>query len=204
MLGYGSNGHKQTDGSIKILANSGSLRKHSYNTGLLRATQDVLPDNVEMTIYDLKDLPLYDGDVETAGDPEAVTRLKEAVREADGVLFTTPEYNHGISGVLKNAIDWVSRDKSDGSLIGKPVAMMGAGGWDGTARAQSQLETVLSGAGALPMIRPGVLVAMAWDKFDEDGNLLDQETKAFLRAQVEALTEWIGKVGSPREVAIAA
>ena len=122
---------------VHILGISGSLRKGSFNTGLLRAAQELAPEGMEIAIFDLKDIPLYNGDVEAEGDPESVTALKEAIRNSDGVLFASPEYNHGITGVLKNAIDWASRDRDEGSLNGKPAAIVGAGGVSATARAQA-------------------------------------------------------------------
>jgi chromate reductase len=157
---------------------------------------------MEITIFDLKDIPLYNGDVEAEGDPEPVTALKSAIREADGVLFATPEYNYGISGVLKNAIDWASRDREEGSLVGKPVTMMGAGGSAGTARAQLQLQHTLSETGALVMVKPGLLVARPWQKFDSERGRIDEETRKFLLRHLEAFAEWIVRVGAPREALV--
>ena len=94
----------------RVLGISGSLRKASFNSGLLRAARELAPHETEITIYDIRDLPFYDGDLEARGDPEPVSALKSAIREADGVLFATPEYNYGTSGALKNAVDWASRD----------------------------------------------------------------------------------------------
>ena len=159
----------QNNKNLKILGISGSLRKGSFNTALLRAAQELASEGMEITIFDLKGIPLYNGDVEAAGDPAPAAALKSAIRNADGVLFATPEYNHGMSGVLKNAIDWASRDRNEGSLQGKPVAMMGAGGMAGTARAQLQLQNVLSEAGSIVMVKPRVLVALPWQKFDQKG-----------------------------------
>jgi chromate reductase len=143
--------------------------------------------------------------VEAAGDPAPVAALKSAIRNADGVLFATPEYNHGMSGVLKNAIDWASRDRNEGSLQGKPVAMMGAGGMAGTARAQLQRQNVLSEAGSIVMVKPGVLVALPWQKFDEKGVLIDEDTRTFLRRHLDVFTGWIKKVGAgaPSEALVA-
>ena len=128
---------------LRVLAISGSLRRASFNSGLLRAAQEVAPDGMEITIFDIKPLPFYDGDLEAEGDPASVVSLKSAIRDADAVLFATPEYNWGTSGALKNAIDWASRDREDGSLMGKPVTIIGAGGRAGTARAQMQLLETL-------------------------------------------------------------
>src|ERR671914_732083 len=188
---------------LKVLGISGSLRKGSFNTALLRAAQELAPDEMEISIFDLSDIPLYNADVEAAGDPESVAALKLAIRNADGVLFATPEYNHSISGVLKNAIDWASRDRSVGSLQGKPVAMMGAGGMAGTARAQLHLQNVLAEAGALVMVKPGVLVTFPWQKFDETGRLTDQDTRTFLRLHLDSFAEWIQRVGTLSEALVA-
>ena len=125
---------------LHVLGISGSLRKASFNSGLLRAAQELAPAHAQITIFDLKDVPLYDGDVEAEGDPGPVTALKSAIRSAQGILFATPEYNHNTSGVLKNAIDWASRDGEKGSIVEKPVTMIGAGGGGGTSRAQAQLQ----------------------------------------------------------------
>ena len=120
------------EGTLRVIAISGSLRKASFNTGLLRAAREIAPDGMEINILDIRDLPFYDGDVEAQGDSAPVVALKSAMREADAVLFATPEYNWGTSGVLKNAIDWASRDREEGSLMGKPVTVIDAGrkGWD--------------------------------------------------------------------------
>ena len=129
---------------LRVLAISGSLRKASFNSGLLRAAREIAPDGMEIRILDIKDLPFYNGDVEAQGDPAPVIALKSAVRDADAVLFATPEYNWGTSGALKNAIDWASRDREEGSLMGKPATIIGAGGRAGTARAQMQIHETLA------------------------------------------------------------
>lgn len=184
---------------LRILAISGSLRAGSFNTALLRAAEEVAPDGMHIELFQLRGLPLYDGDVEAAGDPERVTALKNAVREADGILLATPEYNHGTSGALKNAIDWASRDRRPGSIAGKPVTVI-ASGPSGASRAVQQLEPVLLEVGGLLMVKPGVLVSMPWTKFDDLGRLTDEETRAFLRAHLEAFAEWVARVGEHHRV----
>ena len=180
--------------TVSVLGISGSLRYGSFNTSLLRAAQELSPTDIEIKIIDLNDVPLYNGDVEAEGDPEGVARLKAAIRDADALLIATPEYNHGPSGVLKNAIDWASRDRGEGSLAGKPVTIIGAGGSSGTARAQQQLETVLSETGALVMVKPGVLVARAWEKFDERGRLVDPQARSALQSHLATFADWIARV----------
>ena len=129
---------------MKLLGIAGSLRKGSYNRGLLRAARELMPEGVELVEFDIRDLPFYDGDVETAGDPEPVVALKDAIREADALLIATPEYNRGVPGGLKNAVDWASRPPLGSPLAGKPVALMGATtGRGGTALAQQQLREAL-------------------------------------------------------------
>ena len=150
---------------------------------------------MEISIYDIRDLPFYDGDLEAAGDPASVVALKSAVRESDAVLFATPEYNWGTSGVLKNAIDWASRDREEGSLMGKPATVIGAGGRAGTARAQSQLQETLLETGTLLMVKPGVMVAaFSPQRFDSDGNLIDDETRQALQRHLEEFGKWIVRV----------
>ena len=196
-------GSNHSQGNLEVLGISGSLRKGSYNTALLRAAQALAPEGMVITIFDLKDIPLYNGDVEAEGDPAPVVALKSAIRAADGVLFATPEYNYSTSGVLKNAIDWASRDHSEGSLEGKPVTVMGAGGMAGTGRAQMQLESILSETGALVMVKPGVLVAGPWHKFDEAGRLVNEDTGAFLGRHLAAFAQWIRRVGVRHEALVA-
>jgi chromate reductase len=192
-------GTNLNNGGLQVLGISGSLRKGSYNTALLRAAQVLAPEEMVITIFDLNDIPLYNGDIEAEGDPAPVMALKAAIRAADGVLFATPEYNYSTSGVLKNAIDWASRDHGEGSLEGKPVTVMGAGGMAGTGRAQMQLESILSETGALVMVKPGVLVAGPWHKFDEAGRLVDEDTGVFLGRHLVAVTQWIRRVGVRHE-----
>jgi chromate reductase len=183
---------------LSVVGVSGSLRKGSFNTALLRAGQELAPENMEITIFGLADIPLYDGDVEAEGDPGPVTEFKLAIRKTDGILFATPEYNHSISGVLKNAIDWASRDREEGSLVGKPAAMMGAGGRAGTARAQLALQNVLAETGALVMVKPGVQVAAPWKIVDSEGRLIDEGTRKLLAEHLKAFAEWIPRVGASR------
>lgn len=187
--------------SLRVLGIPGSLRGGSYNRRLLEAARELAPEGIEVEIFDLRGIPLYDGDVDTdRARPEAVARLKAAIRDADAVLFATPEYNHSVPGVLKNAIDWASRPAGRSPLRGKPVAMMGASpGTIGTARAQLHLESVLLATLARPLPHPGVLVGGAKDKFDADGRLVHESTRLFLRSFLEELSAWTRKVTAGRE-----
>ena len=173
---------------MRILGIPGSLRAASTNRGLLHAAQELAPSVVELELFDLRELPPYDGDVEASGDPEPVRRWKEAIREADGLLIATPEYNRGIPGVLKNAVDWASRPALAPVLAGKPVAIMGAStGMGGTANAQRQLREALGFPRAQVLEDPKVLVASSYEKFGADGRLLDKETRAQIAELLDAL-----------------
>lgn len=176
--------------AIKILGISGSLRQGSYNSGLLRAAATVLPPSVEMTIFALHDIPLFNADVERAGNPEPVTALQSAIGDADGLLFAVPEYNYSISGVLKNGIDWASRGRPS-TLDGKPAAIMGVGGRQGTLRAQMHMRQIALHNSMRMMIDPDLLLARSRRRFDSDGNLTDDETRQQLREFMAALDEWI-------------
>src|SRR6185312_15480035 len=130
----------------KLIGISGSLRKGSYNSALLRAASAMAPSGTEFTIGDIRGIPLYDGDVEAQGIPPAVVALKDAVAQADGLIIVTPEYNNSMPGVLKNAIDWLSRPNADAKRVfgAKPVAVMGASpGGFGTVLGQNAWLPVL-------------------------------------------------------------
>lgn len=184
---------------MRIIALSGSLRHSSYNTGLLRAAaeiaQELTPD-VVVEIIPLDDIPMYNSDLEPGGLPASVQRMKDSIAAADAVMIASPEYNHSISGVLKNALDWISRGPVR-PLTLKPVAIMGAStGAFGTIRAQGHLRDMLHSLNARTVARPEILVGGASAKFDADGTLTDETTRGFLRKLVEALMESI-----PQEVA---
>ena len=186
---------------MRVLGIAGSLRNASYNRGLLRAAQELAPAGTEVELVDIRDLPFYDGDLEAAGAPEPVQRLRDRIADADAVLFATPEYNRGTSGVLKNAIDWASRPARQSVLDGKPVAVMGATtGISGTANAQRQIREALlfPGAQTLPQ---ELLVSRAGEKFDEEGNLVDPETRADLTVLLEHLASWTAQVREALTVA---
>ena len=185
---------------IRILGISGSLRKASFNSGMLRTAQEIVPDWVDFQIFDIRDIPFYDGDLEAEGDPDSVVALKAAIQNSEAVIFATPEYNWGTSGVLKNAIDWASRDRTEGSLMGKAATIIGAGGRAGTARAQMQLHETLAETGALVMVKPGLQVmAFADQQFDGDGNLIGETTREMLGKHLDALIKWTVQISRPRE-----
>ena len=176
---------------MKILGLAGSLRRASYNRGLIRAAAEVAPAGTIVEVFDLRDIPLYNQDVEDAGEPTPVVALKKAMSTAHALLVATPEYNHGVPGVLKNAIDWASRPRASSPLRDKPVAVMGATPGSGaTARAQAQLRDAFVFTGACVMPLPEVLVGGAAAHFDKDGDLTDPDLRASLRELVAALREW--------------
>ena len=175
---------------LKILGIAGSLRKGSFNRGLVRVAGDVAPDDVEIEALDLDDIPLYDGDVDMAGRPDPVTELMTKIADADAVLFATPVYNGSYSGVMKNAVDWASRRFDRPVFAEKPVAVMGAGGVVGTARAQAALRELLMGQGCYVLPRPRVHIIIGANEFDVDGNVLDEDARQSIAALVEALATW--------------
>lgn len=176
---------------INVLAFAGSLRKGSYNRALLRAAQEESPEGMSLEIFDLEGIPLYNADVEAQGDPERVAAFKKAIREADAVLIVTPEYNHGVPGVTKNAIDWASRPPNAAPLNGKPVGILGASpGITGSARGQSQLRQAFEFTNSYCMPQPEMLVYRAHEKFDESGRLVDDKTREFLGKYLNALIAW--------------
>lgn len=183
---------------LKILGVSGSLRHGSVNSGLLRAAARHLPAGASLTLCDVRDVPLYDGDVEARGVPASVLALKTAIRDADAVLIATPEYNYSFPGVLKNAIDWVSRPRAESPFTGKPLAIMGAGGKHGTSRAQYQLRQVLTALEALTMPSPELMVMRSWEKFDAAGELTDAATAKELEAFLQAFAAWTERLRGAR------
>ena len=198
---------------MHFLGISGSLRRSSFNTGLLRHAAAVLPAGHTLKIADLHGLPLFDEDLEAKGAPPAVAAFRGAIGSADALLFAATEYNYGMSGVLKNAVDWASRpypaDRPEGDeapegdgiytvpkcpLTTKPAAIMGASaGIGGTIRAQLGLRQSLQLNSCLALPQPEVFVTFAYSgKFDPaTGDLLDPQTKVYVQALVEALIAWV-------------
>lgn len=179
---------------MRILGIAGSLRDASYNRGALRAAKELAPEGAELEIFDLDGIPGFNQDDE-GNPPEKVTELKRKIRDADAILFVTPEYNYSIPGVLKNAIDWASRPYGDSAWDGKPAAIMGASvGGIATARAQYHLRQIMVFLNMFPLNRPEVMIAGAAEKFDEAGNLTDEKTKDHIRKQLEALVQWTRRI----------
>lgn len=175
---------------LSIAGISGSLRRASWNTGLLRAAQEVAPEDVTIEIIDISELPLYNQDHDGPHAPAAVLRFKEQLAAADALLFAVPEYNYSITGVLKNAIDWASRPPPSSPLNDKPTAIMGAGGMVGTVRAQLHFRQIAVFNNMHVLNKPEVRVMKAWEKFDADGNLVDEAIRMEVRALLESLVTW--------------
>lgn len=170
-----------------ILGLSGSLRRASFNSGLLRAAAELAPAGTTITQGSIRDVPLYDADLEAgAGIPQAVQTLQAQLRDADGLLMVTPEYNNGIPGVFKNAIDWMSRGDGLALFRGKPVAVIGASpGGFGTTLAQNDWLPVLRTLGTIPWFEGRMLVSRAGALFDDRGNLTDDKTRELLARFVQ-------------------
>lgn len=179
---------------MKIIALSGALRRASYNTALLRAAAALAPEGVDIELRTLHGIPLYDGDVEAQGIPEAVTTLREAIRAADALLIATPEYNHSIPGVLKNGLDWLSRPPAEGARLfsGKPTGVIGASpGGFGTVRSQGALLHVLHAFGSDLWMAGELLVSRAGMVFDAEGNLVDDKVRGQLQQFVQGFVAFV-------------
>jgi chromate reductase len=175
---------------FKILGFAGSLRKDSYNRSLLRAALELVPEGVELEIFDLEGIPPFNQDLENQ-PVERVTEFKARIKAADAILIATPEYNYSIPGVLKNAIDCASRPHGDNAFEHKPVAVMGAStGMIGTARAQYHLRQCFVFLSCFALNQPEVMVSSAREKIDKDGKVTDQKTIELIRELLENLVSW--------------
>jgi chromate reductase, NAD(P)H dehydrogenase (quinone) len=185
---------------MRLLAVSGSLREGSFNTSLLRAALEAAPEGVELDLWaGIGDLPLYDEDLDGDDAPESVRRLREDWAAADGILFSTPEYNGSVPGGLKNAVDWASRPKLEAVLRNKPVAVVGAStGQFGALWAQQDLKRILGIAGAR-VVGTEIPVARAHERIDNEGRLLDGEVFEQLRLHLTTLAA--EAVAAPERVA---
>lgn len=179
---------------IKILGIAGSIRQGSYNRGALRAAKELVPEGATIEIFELDGIPGFNQD-EEQNPPEKVAEFKRKIREADAILFVTPEYNYSIPGVLKNAIDWASRPYGMSAWNGKPAAIMGASiGGIATARAQYDLRKMMVFLNMFPINQPEVMIGNAGEKFDDEGNLIDETTRGFIRQQLENLVAWTRRI----------
>lgn len=179
---------------IRILGIAGSLRRESYNRAALRAATELVPEGATIDVFELDGIPGFNQD-EEQNPPAKIVELKRRVREADAILFVTPEYNYSVPGVLKNAIDWASRPYGDSAWNGKPAAMMGASiGAIGTARAQYHLRQMMVFLNMFPINQPEVMIGNASQRFDSQGNLTDDTSKELIRQLVQNLVEWTRRI----------
>lgn len=182
---------------FNILGFAGSLRKESYNKSLLGAALELVPEGVELEIFDLEGIPLFNQDLENQ-PVEKVKEFKAKIRAADAILIATPEYNYSIPGVLKNAIDCASRPYGDNAFAHKPVAVMGASpGMIGTARAQYHLRQCFVFLSCFALNQPEIMVSFAKEKIDKDGKVTDQKTRELIRQLLENLVAWTIRLSSP-------
>jgi chromate reductase len=177
------------DNSFRILGIAGSLRRASLHRGLIRAAGELAPEGVVVDPHELSEIPFFNQDVEERGDPEPVRELKEGIQKADAVLIATPEYDYAVPGVLTTALDWALRPPSP--VRHKPVGIVGASPANvGTARGQMVLRQILLHAPAYVMPEPQILIPNAYQRFNEDGDLIDEETQQRLGRFLVALVEW--------------
>jgi chromate reductase len=181
---------KNNAGKINILGFAGSLRQGSYNRALLRAASRLMPEDASLEIFELDLIPLYNQDMEN-NFPEVVKAFKQKIRDADALLIVTPEYNHSVSGVLKNAMDYASRPAGDNPFNDKPVAIMSAStGMLGGARAQYHLRQTFIFLNMHPINVPQIFITSAAQKFDDKGNLLDDKAKELIKQLLVNLVAW--------------
>lgn len=169
---------------------SGSLRKKSTNSGLLRAAQELAPAELKIEIADITDIPFYNADVAAQGKPQAVERIIARIAAADALVLACPEYNYSVAPALKNVIDWVSREPDNTALAGKPVAILGAGGRMGTSRAQYHLRQSCVFVDLHPLNKPEVFAHSSGGSFNDAGDLVDPKIRQLVTDQMRALVGW--------------
>lgn len=180
--------------TFKILGISGSLRARSYNHLAVKAAAQLMPEGMMLEIADYSAIPLYNQDDQSEATRAAVERLRAQVAGADALLIASPEYNYSVTGVLKNAIDWLSRTTPQ-PFKDKPVALLSATqGPVGGARNQYELRKILGGLEAMVMHKPEIFMGMCQNRFDDKGELTDAATRKLLGEQMVALQAWIGRV----------
>src|SRR6202049_3009309 len=179
---------------VRLLGLSGSLRRASNSTAVLRGLQDALAPRAALIIFPLHGMPQYNEDDDGEHAPESVRALRSAIATSDGVIMISPEYNHGMSGVLKNALDWASRPHGQSALRGKPVLTMTASpAFTGGARAQQQMNETLAAIPARPIFHPQIVIGGVHEKV-RDGRLVDEATLRFALAGGDGLLEEIRAV----------
>ena len=178
--------------SFQILGIPGSLRKQSFNRTLLQVAQTVAPDDIQVNIFDLHNIPFFNQDVEAVGTPKSVLQFREQIKTADALLISTPEYNASIPGVLKNALDWASRSGPDKTspLHHKKIGIMGTGGGFGTMRAQLHLRQSLENCSVYLLPHPTLGLPNAWGLFNAENQLKDEAIQARISKYLLALRNW--------------
>ena len=180
---------------IHVLGFAGSLRSQSHNVAVLRAAGELMPANMLLEIYNLAPIPIYNQDEDGERMPDSVRQFKQQIADADALLIATPEYNHSIPGVLKNALDWASRPTGTAPTNGKPAAILGASpGGFGAVRAQAHLRQILTSMNVFVLPRPEVAIPFVGQKLDEHGQLTDEQTREFLRAHMVAFSQWVRRL----------
>src|SRR6266404_4879258 len=186
---------------FRLLGLSGSLRRASNSTAVLRGLQDALVPRAALNIFPLHRMPLYNEDDDAEHAPESVRALRSAIEASDGVIMISPEYNHGMSGVLKNALDWASRPYGRSALRNKPVlTMMASPAFTGGVRAQQQMNETLASIPARPVLRPQIVIGGVHEKVS-DGRLVDEATLRFALGGIDDLLEEIRRARSVRAAA---
>ena len=185
---------------FRILGLAASLRRASFHRGIVRAAHEVAPEWMSCEGFDLARIPYFNQDVEDQGNPESVKELREKIRAYDAVLIATPEYDYAIPGVLTAALDWALRSRYDPTPFRhKPVGIVGASpGGGGTARGQMVLRQILLHPPAYVMLEPQMLIAFSHQRFDENGDLVDEETRDRLRVFLSSMVEWTRRFEEPQ------
>ncbi len=179
-----------------LIALSGSIRAQSFSTAILNTLADVLADRIDIRVLSLENVPLYNQDIDNDQAPAGVVELRSAIAAADGVIIASPEYNHGVSGVLKNALDWASRPMGKASLAGKTAFTLSSSpGAVGGARSHAQLNETLAAIGVRQVLHPQAVIPAVHEKI-KDGRLTDQRILDFLVDGVDALLRDIAVPGS--------
>lgn len=175
--------------TLNIIGLSGSLRRNSYNSAILSTIGELLPESVELHLYGLQNIPLYNEDIDGDNSPEQVTSLRQALYNADALIIGSPEYNHGVSGVLKNALDWLSRPHGKSNLTGKPTLTFTASpAFTGGVRAHQQLNETLQAVQAQQVVYPQIVIGSVAGKVSEH-RLVDDAATTFLMQGVNKLIE---------------
>ena len=184
--------------TIRVAGICGSLREASFNKGLLHAAMELAPAGMEISIYTrLGEIPPYNDDVFQKGDPEPVADMKKFVGGADALLISTPEYNYGVPGVLKNAIDWASRPSGNCVLNRRPAALMGCSpGLGGTIRCQHALRQTFVFTETYVMLQPEIKIPSVTPLFDSAGRLSDENTRQHIKKFLDAFLLWINRFKS--------